>query len=189
MPLKQHGSLCRRIRSLQWTFISFSHTEGITSDDLRGTLRLHSPRFPVNNNILVLEHFRKSKLNRTQLNRLRFQVKTHAKDDHGKTRGDMNVTARTDASKFKSGGAFALIVSKSCGHSKVGDKYHNLGWVENDHVCLVNADEFHRWPSDCWNDSFSAIAVDCILKKITFLSDNLNSRCVARAPKCCGHCR
>ena len=78
--------------------------------------------------------FRKSKLNRTQLNRTKLKVKTDAKDDHGKTRGDMNVTPRTDASKFKSGGTFALIVLKSCGHFKVGEKYHNLAWVENKHV-------------------------------------------------------
>ena len=96
MSLKQHGSLCRWICSLQWTFISFSHIEGIMNDDLRGTLRLHSPRSPVNNNVPVLWHFRKSKLNRTQLNRTRLKVKTDAKDDHGKTHGDINVTPRTE---------------------------------------------------------------------------------------------
>ena len=41
---------------------------------------------------------------------------------------------RTDASKFKYGGTFALIVLKSCGHFEVGDKYHNLVWVENKYV-------------------------------------------------------
>lgn len=145
MSLKQHGSLCRWICSLQWTFISFSHIEGITNDDLRGTLRLHSPRSPVNNNVPVLWHFRKSKLNRTQLNRTKLKVKTDAKDDHGKTRGDMNVTPRTDASKFKSGGTFALIVLKSCGHFKVGEKYHNLAWVENKHVWNSSGARFARW--------------------------------------------
>ena len=145
MSLKQHGSLCRWICSLQWTFISFSHIEGITNDDLRGTLHLHSPRSPVSNNVPVLWHFRKSKLNRTQLNRTRLQVKTHAKNDHGKTRGAMNVTPRTDASKFKSGGTFALIVLKSCGHFKVGEKYHNLAWVENKHVWNSSGARFARW--------------------------------------------
>lgn len=143
--MKQHGSLCPWIRSLQRTLISFSHIEGIPNDDLGRTLRLHSPRSPVNNNVLVLGHFQKSKLKRTQLNRMVLQVKMHAKDDHGKTRGDTNVTEWIDASKFKSGGNLALIVLKSCGHYKVGHKYHIMGWVENKDVWNSRSITFDRF--------------------------------------------
>ena len=38
-------------------------------------------------------------------------------------------------------------------------------------------------------ESYTLVAVDCILEKITYLSASPKYLCVARAPNFCGHCQ
>lgn len=69
----------------------------------------------------------------------------YVKDDYGKICGDMNVILWIDVFKFKFGGIFVLIVLKSCGYFKVGEKYYNLVWVENKYVWNFLGVRFVRW--------------------------------------------